>query len=102
MFTIVRSSRVMKNPSETTSSTAQGFPCSFLTASPCLHAAFLVQLPASSELCPGRSSPVCPVGLSNAASNVGGARPDLLVQPLVQLLVQPPAHRRAEPEPTGG
>ena len=26
MFTIVRSSRVMKNPSETTMSTAQGFP----------------------------------------------------------------------------
>src|SRR5580693_7586096 len=36
MLTIVRSSRVMKNPSETTSNTAQGFPWSFLTTSPCL------------------------------------------------------------------
>ncbi len=38
MLTIVRSSRVMKNPSETTINTAQGFPWNFRTTSPCLHA----------------------------------------------------------------
>ncbi len=32
IFTMVRSSRVMKNPSETTSSTAHGFAWNFLTA----------------------------------------------------------------------
>ena len=32
MFTMVRSSSVMKNPSETTSSTAHGFAWNFLTA----------------------------------------------------------------------
>src|SRR5262249_38975185 len=36
MLTIVRSSRVMKNPSDTTSSTAQGFPRNFVTTSPLL------------------------------------------------------------------
>src|ERR1035441_3712344 len=34
MFTIVRSSRVMKNPSDTTSSTAHGLPRYFLTVPP--------------------------------------------------------------------
>src|SRR5579863_9747491 len=36
MLTIVRSSRVMKNPSETTINTAQGFAWNFRTISPCL------------------------------------------------------------------
>src|SRR5215472_2664010 len=35
ILTIVRSSRVMKNPSETTSSTAQGLAWNFRTTSPC-------------------------------------------------------------------
>ena len=34
MLTIVRSSRVMKNPSETTSNTAHGLPRNFFTTSP--------------------------------------------------------------------
>jgi hypothetical protein len=34
MLTIVRSSRVMKNPSETTSNTAHGLPRNFFTVSP--------------------------------------------------------------------
>jgi hypothetical protein len=38
MLTIVRSSRVMKNPSEMVSSTAHGFPRNFVTTSPLLSA----------------------------------------------------------------
>src|SRR5262249_56937125 len=36
ILTIVRSSRVMKNPSETASSTAHGFPRNFVTVLPLL------------------------------------------------------------------
>ena len=38
MFTIVRSSRVMKNPSDTTSSTSHGFPAYFRTVFCCTTA----------------------------------------------------------------